>query len=119
MISSALPSPATSLNTAAVVLPLAAVTLCWRAASQAENFTSEDAQTIRLMDEEERAQLNDPLARLEHDEDAKAVAQEEAHRMSDLRSSSEARWKDDYEGNKSLRRRLRCVSVCGSWRRGQ
>lgn len=74
---------------------------------QVEAFTSEDAQTIGLMDDEERARLNDPLARLEHTEHAKAVAREEAVRMSDLRTDSDARWKDDYAANKGLRRRLR------------
>ena len=83
-----------------------------------EEFTPEDAQTINLPDAEERARLNDPLARLEHDERAKAIAREDAFRMSDLRSDSDARWKDDYAGNKALRRRLRygvayivCVSA--------
>ena len=72
-----------------------------------EEFSSEDAQTIHLPDAEERAQLNDPLARLEHDEHSKAVAREEAMRVSDLRADSDDRWKNDYAGNKALRRRLR------------
>lgn len=75
---------------------------------QMEEFSSEDAQTIHLPDAEERAQLmSDPLSRLEHDEAAKAIAREDAVRMSDLRTDSDARWKDDYVGNKALRRRLR------------
>lgn len=74
---------------------------------QVEEYTSEDAQTLHLRDAEEKAQLDDPLARLEHDEHAKAIAREDAVRMSHLRESSEARWKNDYENNKNLRRRLR------------
>ena len=72
-----------------------------------EEFSAGDAQTIHLPDAEERAQLDDPLARLEHDERAKAIAREDAIRVSGLRADSDARWKDDYAGNKALRRRLR------------
>lgn len=77
---------------------------------QAEGFTPEDAQTLRLPDEHERARLQDPLARLEHGERDKAVAREEAVRMSHLREINNERYKDDYTANKALRRRLRSVA---------
>ena len=76
---------------------------------QAEAFTPEDAQTLRLPDAQERAQLQDPLARLENGERDKAVARGEAVRMSHLRELNNERYKDDYAANKALRRRLRCV----------
>ena len=76
---------------------------------QAEGFTPEDAQTLRLPDDQERARLQDPLARLEHGERDKKLAREEAVRMSHLREINNERYKDDYAANKALRRRLRCA----------
>ena len=45
---------------------------------QAETFTPEDAQTLALPDDAAKARLLDPLHRLEHSENDKAVARSEA-----------------------------------------
>ena len=48
--------------------------------AQAETFTPEDAQTLRLPDDAEKARLQDPLSRLENSERDKSVARNEAVR---------------------------------------
>ena len=45
-------------------------------ALQAETFTPEDAQTLSLPDDAEKAKLQDPLSRLENAERDKSVARE-------------------------------------------
>eukprot|EP00877_Chromochloris_zofingiensis_P001314 jgi/Chrzof1/11183/Cz05g27070.t1 len=75
-----------------------------------EAFTAEDAETIELPDDNERAALSaDPLARLERSTlQAQAAASGRAQLLS-LAEESELKHKDDYKLNKALRAKLRAA----------
>ncbi|KAL6780905.1 hypothetical protein ACKKBG_A08955 [Auxenochlorella protothecoides x Auxenochlorella symbiontica] len=75
-----------------------------------ESFNAEAAGTLELESAAERhAVLADPLARLEHAGLDQARASEARAMVGALRRDSTARYKDDYETNKTLRRALRGV----------
>lgn len=78
--------------------------------NQIEAFTAEDAETIELPDDNERAALSaDPLARLERSTlQAQAAASGRAQLLS-LAEESELKHKDDYKLNKALRAKLRAA----------
>lgn len=76
---------------------------------QAEEYTSADAEVMELMDQHDKAKLDDPLAKLEHGNAVMARKKAENERLLDLKEDSAAKYKNDYAMNKLLRKNLRYV----------
>ena len=76
---------------------------------QAEEYTAEDAEVMELMDQHDREKLDDPLSKLEHHTDVMIKKKAQNERLVDLRDDSSAKYKNDYEMNKLLRKNLRYV----------
>lgn len=74
---------------------------------QAEEYTAADAEVMELMDQHDKEKLNDPLAKLEHGNAVIARKKAQNERLLDLKDDSTAKYKNDYEMNKMLRRNLR------------
>lgn len=75
-----------------------------------ETWTSESAETIELPEQEEQQfapRVDDTFARLEKGEADKLRAKELNSRVLDLYHDSKAKFKNDYELNKQLRRQNR------------
>lgn len=75
--------------------------------TQAEEYTSADAEVMELMDQHDKEKLNDPLAKLEHGNAVMARKKAQNTRLLDLRDDSADKYKNDYEMNKLLRKNLR------------
>ncbi len=78
---------------------------------QAEEYTAADAEVMELMDKHDREKLDDPLSKLEHHTDVMIKKKAQNERLVDLRDDSNAKYKNDYEMNKMLRKSLRYVAV--------
>ncbi len=76
---------------------------------QAEEYTAADAEVMELMDQHDREKLDDPLSKLEHHTDVMVKKRAQNERLIDLKDDSNAKYKNDYEMNKLLRKNLRCV----------
>ena len=63
---------------------------------------------MELMDQHDREKLDDPLSKLEHHTDVMVRKKAQNERLVDLKDDSTAKYKNDYEMNKVLRRNLRC-----------
>lgn len=79
--------------------------------SQAEEYTSADAEVMELMDQHDKEKLDDPLAKLEHGNAIMARKKAQNARLLDLKDDSTAKYKNDYAMNKLLRKNLRYASV--------
>ncbi|DBA80972.1 TPA: hypothetical protein ACH3X2_007186 [Trebouxia sp. C0005] len=76
---------------------------------KAEEYTAADAEVMELMDQHDREKLDDPLSKLEHHTDVMIKKKAQNERLVDLRDDSNAKYKNDYEMNKLLRKNLRGV----------
>ncbi|KAL0050074.1 hypothetical protein WJX82_003941 [Trebouxia sp. C0006] len=76
---------------------------------KAEEYTAADAEVMELMDKHDREKLDDPLSKLEHHTDVMIKKKAQNERLVDLRDDSNAKYKNDYEMNKLLRKNLRGV----------
>lgn len=82
---------------------------------QAEEYTAADAEVMELMDQHDREKLDDPLSKLEHHTDVMIKKKAQNERLVDLRDDSNAKYKNDYEMNKLLRKNLRYVATMFMW----
>jgi len=82
---------------------------------QAEEYTAADAEVMELMDQHDREKLDDPLSKLEHHTDVMIKKKAQNERLVDLRDDSTAKYKNDYEMNKLLRKNLRYVATTYIW----
>jgi len=82
---------------------------------QAEEYTAADAEVMELMDKHDREKLDDPLSKLEHHTDVMIKKKAQNERLVDLRDDSNAKYKNDYEMNKLLRKNLRYVPTVFMW----
>ncbi|KAK9828722.1 hypothetical protein WJX72_001716 [[Myrmecia] bisecta] len=76
---------------------------------KAEEFTAEDAETLELPEKAEAAKLDDPFFRLEHGTEDNRKARIAVDRLVELHDDSEAKYRNDYEMNKALRRQVRAA----------
>ena len=72
---------------------------------------------IELMDDHDRAQQDDPLSKLEKGTEMRAKRVDLNMRLSALQEDSHGRYKNDYEMNRMMRKRMRCAP-CGFWATG-
>ncbi|KAK2080480.1 hypothetical protein QBZ16_000333 [Prototheca wickerhamii] len=74
-----------------------------------ESFNAEDAGTVELASAAERESRRDPLSSLDRDLEDRTRAAEANRAVATLQRESTARYRDDYDMNRKLRRAMRGV----------